>query len=80
MALFRNKFLIASSYIILCPAEGIRAIIVSDLISGSVSDVNSNKFENHKNSTFKHFLPLGVWMVRHMISDFCMSEGVTLII
>ena len=49
------------SNIILCQVEGIRAIIVSDLISGSVLDVNNNKFEIHKNSTFKHFLPLGVW-------------------
>ena len=51
-----------------------------DLISGPVSDVNNNKFENHKNSTFKHLLPSGVLMVRHMISDFCISVGVTLII
>ena len=80
MALFRNLILIALSNIILCQAEGIRAIIVSDLISGSVSDVNNNKFENKKNSTFKYFLPLGVWRVRHMISDFCISVGVTLII
>ena len=29
---------------------------MSDLISGSVSDVNNNKFEIDKNSTFKHFL------------------------
>ena len=33
-----------------------RTNIESDLISGSVSDVNNNKFENHKNSTFKYFL------------------------
>ena len=51
--------------------------MVSDLISGSVLDVNHNKFKNHKNSTFKH--PSGVWTMRHMISDFCISEGVTLI-
>ena len=63
----------------MCQVEGIRTIIVSDLISGSVSGVNNNKFENHKNSTFKHFLPSGVWMVRHMTSDFCISVGVTLI-
>ena len=48
MALFRNLILIALSNIIMCQAEGIRAIILSDLISGSVSDVNNNKFENHK--------------------------------
>ena len=59
--------------------EGNRAITVSDLIAASVSDVNNNKFENHKNSNFKHFLPSGVWMVRHMISDFCIGVGVTLI-
>ena len=52
---------------------------MSDLISGSVSDVNNNKFEIHKNSTFKYFLPSGLWMVRLMISDFCISVGVTLI-
>ena len=46
MALFRSLILIALSNIIMCQAEGIRAIIVSDLISGS--DVNNNKFENHK--------------------------------
>ena len=80
MALFRNLILIVLSDIILCQAEGIRAILVSYLISGSVSDVNNNKFENHKNSTFKHFLPSGVWTVRHMISDFCIRVGVTLII
>ena len=57
MALFRNLILIALINIKLCQAEGIRAIIVSDLISGSVSDVNNNKFENHKNSTFKLFIP-----------------------
>ena len=79
MALFRNKFLIALSNIILCQAEGIRAITVSDLISGSVSNVNNNKFENHKKVLFKHFLPSGVLMVRHMISNFCISVGVTLI-
>ena len=49
MALFRNLILIAlSNNIIMCQAEVIRAIILSDLISGSVSDVNNNKFENHK--------------------------------
>ena len=63
----------------MCQAEGIGEIIVSDLTSGSVPDVNDNKFENNKNSTFKHFLPSGVWMVRHMISDFCISVGVTLL-
>ena len=47
MALFRNLILTALSNIILCQAEGIRAIIVSDLTSGSVSDVNNNKFESH---------------------------------
>ena len=71
MALFRNQLLIGLSNIILCQVEGIRSIIVSDLISESVSDVNNNKFENHENSTFKYFLPLGVWTVMHMISDFC---------
>ena len=80
MALFRNLILIASSNIILCQVEGIRAIIESDLISGSVLDVNNNKFKNHKNSTFKHFPPSGVWMVRHMVSDFCINVGVTLFI
>ena len=60
MVLFRNEFLIALSYIVLCQFGGIRAIIVSDLISGSVSDVNNNKLEKRKNSTFKHFLPSGV--------------------
>ena len=54
MVLFRNEFLIALSYIVLCQFGGIRAIIVSDLTSGSVSDVNNNKFEKRKNSTFKH--------------------------
>ena len=82
MALIRNLILIAFSNIILCQVEGIRAI-VSYLISGSVSNVNHNvnhnKFENHKNSTLKHFLPSGVWTVRCM-SDFYMSVGVTLII
>ena len=78
MALIRNLILIAFSNIILCQVEGIRAI-VSDLMPGSVSDVNHNKFENHKNSTLKHFLPSGVWTVRCM-SDFYMSVGVTLII
>ena len=80
MALFRNLILIALSNTILCQAEGIRAIIVSDPISGSVSHVNNNKFENHKNSTFKHFLSSRVWTVRHMKSDFCRIVGVTLII
>ena len=61
MAFFRNLFLISLSDIIFYQVEGIRAIIVSDLISGSVSDVNNNKFENHENSTFKHFLPSRVW-------------------
>ena len=60
MALFINEFLIALSDIILCQFGSIRAIIESDLISGSVSVVNNNKFENCKNSTFKHFLPSGV--------------------
>ena len=64
----------------MCQVEGIKAIIVSDLISGSVSDVNNNKFEILKNSTFKHFLPLGVWTVRFMMSDLFISVGVTLII
>ena len=73
MALFRNNFLIALSNFILCQVEGIRAIIVSDLISGTVSDV-------HKNSTFKHFLPLVLWMVRLMMSDLFIIVGVTLII
>ena len=59
---------------------GIRAIIVIDLIPGSVSGVNNNKFEIHKNSTFKHFLPLKVWMVRLMMSDLFISVGVTPII
>ena len=63
----------------MCQVEGIRAIIVSDLISGSVSDMNNNKFEIHKNSTFKHFLTLGVWTMRLMISDLFISVGVTLI-
>ena len=58
LVLFRNEFLIA--YIVLCQFGGIWAITVSDLISGSVSDVNNNKFEKRKNSTFKHFLPSGV--------------------
>ena len=80
MALFRNYFLIALSNVVLCQIEGIRAIIVSNLISGPVSDVNNKKFENHKNSTFNHFLPSGVWTERHMISDFFISVGVTLII
>ena len=80
MALSRNLILIALSNIILCQVEGITAIIVSDFISGSVSDVNHNKFENHKNGTFKHFLSSAVWTVRHMISDFCITVGVTLII
>ena len=54
---------------------------MNDLISGSVSDVNNNKFENNKTSTFKYFLTSGVWMVRHMMSDFFfISVGVTLII
>ena len=75
MALFSNYFFIALSNIVLCQVEGIRAIIASDLISGSVSDVNNNS-----RPTFKHFLPSGVWVVRHMISDFCISVGVTLII
>ena len=57
MSLLRNSILTALSNTILCQVEGIKAIIVNDLISGSVSDVNHNKFENHKNSTFKHFLP-----------------------
>ena len=36
-----------------------RTNIEGDLISGSVSDVNNNKFENHKNSkSFKYFLLL----------------------
>ena len=70
----------ASSNIILCQVEGIRAIIVSDLISGSVSDVNNKKFENHKNSTCKHLFPLGVWTVRLMMRDLFISVGVTLII
>ena len=59
MALFRNLILIALSNIILCQTEAIRAIIVSNLISGSYSDVNNNKFENNKNSTFKHFSSFG---------------------
>ena len=59
--------------------EDNRAIIVSDIISGSVLNVKHNKFENHKISTFKHFLPSGVWAVRHMISDFYISVVVTLI-
>ena len=80
MALFRNIILIALSNVILCQVEGIREIILSDLISGSVSDLNKNKFENHKNSTFKHFFLSRVWMVRHITSDSCISVGVTLII
>ena len=52
---------------------------MSDLISGSVSDMNNNKFEIHKNSTFKHFLTLGVWTMRLMMSDLFISVGVTLI-
>ena len=44
MVLFRNEFLIALSYIILFQFVGIGAIIVSDLISGSVSAVNNNRF------------------------------------
>ena len=47
---------------------------------GSFSNVNNNVFENHKNSTFKHFLPSEVWVVRHMISNFYISVAVTLII
>ena len=78
MALFRNSILIAFGNIILCQVEGIRAVKVSDLISGSVSDVNHNKFENNKNSAFKHFLPSGVWSVRHVMSTFYISVGVTL--
>ena len=46
-------------------------------MSGSVSDVNHNKFKNHKNSTFKHFLPSGVSTVRHMMSDFYISACAT---
>ena len=80
MVLFRNEFVIALSYIVLCQFGGIRAIIVSALISGSVSDVNHNKFEKRKYSIFIHFLPLGVWMVRLMMSDFCISVGITPII
>ena len=64
----------------MCQVEGIRAIIVSDIISGSVSDVNINKFENHEFSPFNLFLPLAVWRVRHMISDFFISLGIILII
>ena len=60
MVLFRNEFLIALSYIVLCQFGGISTIIVGDLISGSVSDVNNNKLEKRKNSTFKYFLPSGV--------------------
>ena len=52
---------------------------MSDLISRSVLDVNNNKFEIHKNSTFKHILPLGVWTVR-LMSDLFISVGVTLFI
>ena len=44
MALFRNLILTALSNIILCQVEGIRTIIVGELISGSVSDVSHNKF------------------------------------
>ena len=65
MVLFRNLILIALSNIKLCKVYGIWVIIVSDLISGSLSYVNHNKFENHKDSTFKHFFPLGVWMASH---------------
>ena len=70
MALEKNLILIALSNIILCQVEVIRAIIVSDLISRSVSDVNHNKYKNHKKSTFKHLLAWEVWMVRHTMSDF----------
>ena len=49
MKLFRNKIFIALSNIILCQAKGIKAIISSDLISGSVSDGNQSKFK-HKNT------------------------------
>ena len=80
MALFRNLILTALSNIILRQVEGIRAVIASDLISGSVLDVNNNKFKNHKNSTFKNVPPSGVLTVRHMVSDFCINVGVTLII
>ena len=58
--IFKKIILIALSNIILCQVEGITAVIVSDRISGSVSDVNNNKFENHKNCTFKHLLPSSV--------------------
>ena len=80
VALFRNEFVIALSNIILCQDEGIRAIKVSYLISGSVLDVHNNKFKNRKNSTFTYFHPLGAWTVRHMISDSCISVGIALII
>ena len=70
----------AINNIILCQVEGIGAIIVSNLVSGSVLDVNHNKFENHKNSTFKHFLPTGVMMMRKIMSDFYISVDVTQII
>ena len=49
-------------------------------MSGSVSDVNYNKFQKHKNSTFKHFLSSGEWTASHMMSDFYISVVVTLII
>ena len=80
MVLFRNLILIALSNIILCQVESIRAIIMSYPISGSVSNKNHNKFENPKNSTFKHFLPSEVWTARHIISNFIIIVGVILII
>ena len=69
IALIRNLILIAFSNIISCQVESNRTIIVSGLMSGLISNVTHNKFENHKNSTFKHFILSRVWRVRHM-SDF----------
>ena len=44
MALFKNLFSIVLSNIILFQVKGIRSILVSDLISGSVSNVNHNYY------------------------------------
>ena len=55
MALFRNLILIAFSNIILWQVEGIMAIIVSDLISGSQMR-NTINLKITKNSTVERLL------------------------
>ena len=70
-----DLILITFSNIILGLGEDIRAITVSDLVLGSLSNVNNKFKKNHKNSrsALKHFLSSGVWMVRQIMRHFYVS-------